>query len=169
MAVTQQIARLPESLLLRCKTNVALFEALLSFELVPETDYLDLDWSPQGLERLVEESRQLPEVRLALSMALKGSALVHAEHRQGPSHDPVYSDVTMLYPSEVAQVAKGLGLFDQEAFLCWLPEDEKNAQQMLGIPFIKHPGNYYGKHLTALVNFYKQAAAKHLATAMWWD
>ncbi|MGI5171804.1 hypothetical protein ACQEU3_46420 [Spirillospora sp. CA-253888] len=52
MAVTTQLARVTAGQLSECRRSVAELDRLCSFEMVPASEYLDLDWADDALIRV---------------------------------------------------------------------------------------------------------------------
>lgn len=181
MAVVQWIARVTLAELEACRTDENVLDELISFDLRPDEDYLDLDWSPSGLKLYFVQSKQLPVVQQALALATGGARIVNLNCvEEGRYYDVVkgdwvYSHITELNPDEVRTVAQNFDLIDMNTFINWLPADAAAAQAILKeydqSPFVEgyHPTNYFREYLGQLVEFYKAAAQQNMATVMWWD
>ncbi|MGW5666739.1 hypothetical protein [Micromonospora sp. NPDC003776] len=163
MAVTQQLARLSADRLAACRRSVEELDKLCSFELLPSSDHLDLDWSPGPIVRACELGQVPLSSLTALRRAFDGDAEINPAYRMEHS-------VTALEPDAVADVARLLSYVDPEAALAAVPLDPAAASAALGMPeFDGHPRAYLHHHLAALRNFYEHAARRRLAVALWWD
>jgi len=180
MAVVQNMVRLTHDQLEACRNSEAALAEVIALELEPPEDYLDLDWSPRGLELYFQQSGQPPEVQAALKLATDGARIVNpACSDPERTYDVVldygvYSHITELAPDEVQHVAAAFRSIDMNAFLTWLPEDISTARERLEkhaafFPSHWHPNQYYREYLERLVAFYQTAAAQHWAVIMWWD
>ncbi|MDH6542945.1 DUF1877 family protein [Streptomyces sp. SPB4] len=173
MAVTQQLARIPEGYLAACRQAAA---ASLDGDHQwdpPAYDVLDLDWAPALLKR-VGEVAGLEEVHLdALRRATGGDAALDLGFLNTPPHAiaPFGGTPTGLDASQVARVSELLGRIDMPALLTALPADEHDAASLIGQvgsitgglrPYLLH-------HFNALRHFYLDAASRHLHVVLWWD
>ncbi|MFY1596941.1 hypothetical protein [Micromonospora sp. WMMD737] len=163
MAVTQQLARLSADRLAACRRSVEELDRLCSFELLPSSDHLDLDWSPGPILRACELGQVTPASLTALRRALAGDGEINPAYR---TEHPV----TALEPDAVADVTGLLGYANPEAALAAVPLDAAAALAALGMPaFDGHPQAYLQHNLAALRDFYVHAARRRLAVALWWD
>jgi hypothetical protein len=180
MAVVQQLVRLTLDELEACRISEDALYQVIWHELRQPDDYLDIDWSPSGIEVYLEKSGQLPEVQNAFKLATEGARIVNEactypeSDRDMVNHYAVYSHITELSPFEVQLVTEAFHRIDMDSFLSWLPEDIDEAREVLGrdagaVPENWHPNQYFGKFLTDLIEFYETAAAQEWATIMWWD
>ncbi|MDZ5447287.1 hypothetical protein U2F26_32035 [Micromonospora sp. 4G57] len=169
MAVTQQLARLSPGQLAACCSSVEELNKLCSFELLPSSDYLDLDWAPNPLIRVFELAQVSTSIVVALQRGLDGDAEINPAYRDG--EDTVWEHpVTALEPDVVADVGTLLGQVEPEAVLAALSEDATSALLSIGMhEFDGHPRPYLHRHLAALRDFYAHAARRRLAVALWWD
>src|SRR5947208_59964 len=107
MAVVQLLVRLTLEELEACRNSEDALNQVISFELRPPDDYLDLHWSPSGIDVYLEKSGQLPEVQMAFKLATEGARIVNAACTDPElSYDVVkgyhvYSHITELSPFEV--------------------------------------------------------------------
>ncbi|HVK23112.1 MAG TPA: DUF1877 family protein [Actinokineospora sp.] len=169
MAVTQQIARLPAELLAECRLSVEVLDRLCSFK-AAGVDHLDLDWAPRDLRRVCDLARTDGRLRDAVRDAMAGDAEVNPEYAE--YGDIAEHPVTELTPARVAEIAGCLRELDVETIFAVLPADAELAKAALGpnpLDFDNHPTDYLAPHLTALRDFYEQAAQRGQATIMWWD
>ncbi|WP_422733846.1 DUF1877 family protein [Micromonospora sp. WMMD558] len=163
MAVTQQLARLSADRLAACRRSVEELDKLRSFELLPSSDHLDLDWSPGPILRACELGQVASAGLTALRRAFAGDAEINPAYR-------VEHSVRALEPDAVADVARVLRTVDPEAALAAVPLDAAAALAALGMPaFDGHPLAYLRHHLAAVRDFYLHAARHRLAVALWWD
>jgi hypothetical protein len=169
VAVTQQLARLSPAQLAACRKSVEVLDQLCSFELLPPSDYLDLDWAPTPLIRACELAQVSTPILVALRRGLTGDAEINPSYRD--RKDTVWQQPVMaLEPDIVADVAMLFGQVEPEAALAALPVDATAALVSLGMPeFDVHPRPYLRRHLAALREFYAHAAQRRLAVALWWD
>jgi hypothetical protein len=126
VAVTQQLARPSPAQLAACRSSVEELDKLCSFELLPSSDYLDLDWAPTPLIRAVELAQVSTPIVVALRRGLDGDAEINPAYRD--REDTVWEHpVTGLEPDIVADVAMLFGQVEPEAVLATLPEDATAA------------------------------------------
>jgi hypothetical protein len=167
VAVTQQIARLTQEELSRCRESIETLHRLCSFELRDPWDYLDLDWSPVPLERLAEEVG--PNLRAAIRQACSGGDEINPAYREA-ARSVFEHPVRALEPRAVVDVAATLSANAPSVLVNVLPSAPEAARQMVGMPdFHGHPGDYLRGHYASLRRFYMEAAASEHATATWWD
>jgi len=169
MAVTQNLARLPLAQLEKCGSSKEYLEKLINFSLLPSEDYLDLDWAPNGLEIYCEGSKQLPQVKLGLFMALHGASLVNPTYRNHIDLYSVYSDITMISPNQVQEVNTYFDRFDREAFVKWGISSEAQERKDLTQGLDCEPNEYYLRYMDKLFEFYQIAGQKKYGAIMWWD
>ncbi|RKN22113.1 DUF1877 domain-containing protein [Micromonospora musae] len=163
MAVTQQLARLSADQLAACRRSAEELDNLCSFELIPSSDHLDLDWSPAPILRACEISHVTRASLTTLRRAFTGDAEINPAYRE--EHP-----VTALEPDAVADVAKLLGNMDPGVALAAVPLEAAAALATLRMPrFDGHPRAYLHHHLAAVRDFYLYAARQRLAIALWWD
>ncbi|WP_189237039.1 DUF1877 domain-containing protein [Planomonospora parontospora] len=169
MAVTQQLARIPEQWLESCRASADELDRLCSFEMAPRSDHLDLDWSPGPLLRIGELACTDPEVLAVLRRALTGDTEVNPSYQDHP--DAVWEHpVTALEPVAVALVASMLPEAES-VVLGALSSPDGEAPGMAGelLPGVDSSRDYLERHLTALLGFYAGAARRSLAVVLWWD
>ncbi|MFG1651485.1 hypothetical protein ACGFIE_16310 [Micromonospora sp. NPDC049275] len=169
MAVTQQLARLSLEQLAVCRGSVEELGKLCSFELLPSSDYLDLDWAPAPLVGVFELAQVGTPILVALRRGLGGDVEINPAYRS--QQDTVWEHpVAVLEPDSVAEVARLLGQVEMEAVLAVLPEDATAALLTIDMrEFSGHPGPYLHRQFAALRDFYSYAARRRLAVAAWWD
>ncbi len=174
MAVTQQLARVPEEYLAACRQSAAAAADLDPHWDPPAHDVLDLDWAPGLLERVAEVAG-LREVHLdALRRATDGDTVLDLDFLNTHPHAiaPFGGAPTGLGISEVARIAELLGQIDMPVLLAALPADERDAESsidMMGGPIAGGLRPYLLGHFNALRNFYLNAAKRHLLVVLWWD
>ncbi|MFE2151371.1 DUF1877 domain-containing protein [Streptomyces lavendulae] len=173
MAVTQQLARIPEGYLAACRQSAAASPDGDHLWDPPAYDVLDLDWAPALLRR-VGEVAGLEEVRLdALRRATGGDAALDLGFLNTPPHAiaPFGGTPTGLDASQVVRVSELLGQIDMPVLLTALPADEGEAAALIGQVGSITGGlrAYLLNHFNALRHFYLDAARRHLHVVLWWD
>ncbi|MFG2488886.1 DUF1877 domain-containing protein [Streptomyces virginiae] len=174
MAVTQQLARIPEGYLEACRRSAAASSDRDPHWDPPAYDVLDLDWAPALLTR-VGEVAGLEEVHLdALRRATDGDTALDLGFLNTHPHAiaPFGAAPTGLGVSEVARVCELLGQIDMPVLLAALPADERDAESLIGQmggPVTGGLRAYLLEHFNALRNFYLDAAERHLLVVLWWD
>jgi hypothetical protein len=168
MAVTLQIARITAAQLAECQGSADALSTLCSFDLVPRTDYLDLDWAGDGIIRMCEHTGIGDAT--AVRRAVSGDEEVNPAYRDHPNW--VMEQPRFLEPADVAASASALRHIDLERIFCALPADSQAIKDTLGgnlHDLIGDPRRYLAKHFTALRDFYTTAADQHLAIVIWCD
>ncbi len=150
MAVTSQLARLTPAQLTECRRSVAALDQLCSFELVPASEHLDLDWASEGLIRICEHTRD------AVRRALTGDDEVNPAYRYTVMEQPRF-----LEPPDVAALSAVLRGIDLDQVL------STTKQPLTGLT--ADPRSYLTGHFTALRDFYATAADRRLAVVIWCD
>ncbi|MER8097891.1 DUF1877 domain-containing protein [Streptomyces goshikiensis] len=175
MAVTQQLARVPEEYLAACRQSAAAAADHDPHWDPPAHVVLDLDWAPALLKRVAEVAG-LQEVHLdALRRATDGDTVLDLDFLNTQPHAiaPFGGGApTGLGISEVARVSELLGQIDMPGLLAALPADERDAESsigMMGGPVTGGLRPYLLGHFNALCNFYLDAAKHHLLVVLWWD
>ncbi|MGW3328886.1 DUF1877 family protein [Streptomyces virginiae] len=173
MAVTQQLARIPEGYLAACRQSAAVSPDGDPHWDPPACDMLDLDWAPALLKR-VGEVAGLGEVHLdALRRATDGETAPDLGFLDTHPHAiaPFGGAPTGLDASQVARVSELLGQIDMSALLAALPADDRDAASLIGQvgPLTVGPRAYLLEHFNALRDFYADAAGRHLHVVLWWD
>ena len=168
MAVTLQLARIAPEQLSECRRSVAVLDRLCSFELVPESEHLDLDWADDGLIRMSEHAA-IGDVS-ALRRATDGDGEVNPAYRDYPY--TVMEQPKALEPADVVTLATALHAIDVERAFSMLTADPQELKNTLGgslTDLIGDPRPYLRRHFTALLDFYTVAANQHLAIVIWCD
>ncbi|WP_326594266.1 DUF1877 domain-containing protein [Streptomyces sp. NBC_01294] len=174
MAVTQQLARIPEGYLAACRQSSSTSPDRDPHWDPPAYDVLDLDWAPALLER-VGEAAGLEEVHLdALRRATDGDTALDLGFLNTHPHAiaPFGAAPTALGVSQVACVSEVLGQIDMPALLAALPADDRDAGSLIGHGADHITGGmraYLLEHFNALYDFYLDAAKRHLLVVLWWD
>ncbi|WP_235968592.1 YfbM family protein [Streptomyces mesophilus] len=173
MAVTQQLARIPEGYLAACRQSAATSPDGDRHWDPPACDVLDLDWAPALLKR-VGEVTGLEEAHLdALRRATDGDTTLDLGFLDTPPHAiaPFGGAPTGLGVLQVAHVSKLLGQIDMPVLLAALPADEHDAASLIGQKGAVTGGlrPYLLEHFNALRDFYLDAAKRHLHMVLWWD
>jgi hypothetical protein len=169
VAVTQQIARLTADELAECRRSLEAIDRLCSFDLRPEQDHLDLDWAPRPLEQAATRAGLPAPVIEALRRACAGGEEINPAYRE-VAYSVWEHPVTALEPEDVREVAAVLEGWSGDAIIGDLATDAATAAAQLGVgELADDPRGDLGGHYEALRRFYLEAAARELATAMWWD
>ncbi|MFD4919546.1 DUF1877 family protein [Streptomyces virginiae] len=173
MAVTQQLARIPEGYLAACRQSAAASPDGDPRWDPPVCDMLDLDWAPALLKR-VGEVAGLGEVHLdALRLATDGDTALELGFLDAHPHAvaPFGGAPTGLDVSQVARVSELLGQIDMPALLSTLPADDTDAASLIGQVGSIAGGlrAYLLEHFNALRDFYVDAARRRLHIVLWWD
>jgi hypothetical protein len=108
-------------------------------------------------------------VLTALKRGLDGDTEINPAYRYRA--DTVWQHpVKAITPDVVAELAKLIGQIKPDVVLAALPSDAQAASSILGLGLLDgHPAKYVGGDLSALRDFYADAARRQLATAAWWD
>ncbi|MCO5998510.1 DUF1877 family protein [Actinoallomurus rhizosphaericola] len=168
MAVTLQLARITAAQLAECRRSDDTLNTLCSFDLVPMSDHLDLDWADDGIIRMCEHTG-IGDVA-SVRRAVEGGAEVNPAYRDHP--DSVMEQPMLLEPADVVASATALRDIDLERIFSALPADPQAVKDTLGgnlHDLIGDPRRYLAKHFTALRDFYTTAADQHLAVVIWCD
>jgi hypothetical protein len=168
MAVTLQFARITAVQLADCRRSADTLSTLCSFDLVPKSDHLDLDWADDGIVRMCEHTG-IGDVT-ALRRAVEGGEEVNLAYREHA--DSVMENPRFVEPADVATFAAALRDIDLERIFSALPADPQAVKDTLGgnlHDFIGDPRGYLAEHFTALRDFYTTAADQHLAIVVWCD
>jgi hypothetical protein len=166
VAITQQLARLPQSDLDACRTSADRLDEVCSFTALPEDDHLDLDWAPSWLADAANATG-LAELAHAVELATAGRGEVNPDYRDHP--DTIFEHpVAALTADEVVAVAADLAKLAPDGF----PAEADVAGLWAVAPEAYRPEDpqaYLRQHIAALVSFYRGAAERGLAVVMWWD
>jgi hypothetical protein len=168
MAVTQQLARVSEEYINRCRASAAASPDADPEWDPPTNDWIDLDWSPQFLSNACELAGVDSCTLEALNRALDGapdvdvSVLNHPKATGGFGPPP-----TALAPDSVAHVAAKLAGLDWDSVLAAIPADRREV--LAGAHFNGDPVAYLTTHFLALRSFYAEAAQQGLFVVLWWD
>lgn len=164
MAVTLQLARVTAGQLSACRRSVAELDKLCSFDLLPASEYLDLDWADDALIQVCEHAG-IGDV-VSLRRATDGDDEVN------PAYDEVMERPKALEPADVVTLATALHGIDLEAVLSALPSDYQELIDTVGgilTEFSSDPRPYLRQYFAALRDFYTVAADRHLAIVIWCD
>ena len=143
-----------------------MLDRLCSFELVPASEYLDLDWAGDGLIRMCEHTG-IGDVT-AMRRATDGDNDVNPAYRHHPY--TVMEQPRLVEPAEVAALATALRVIDLDRIFSRLPSDPQAVKETLGgnlTDLIGDPCRYLTRHFTVLRDFYATAADQHLAIVIW--
>ncbi|MER6200635.1 DUF1877 domain-containing protein [Streptomyces sp. NPDC001586] len=173
MAVTQQLARIPEGYLAACRQSAAASSDRDPHWDPPAYDVLDLDWAPALLKRAGEVAGLEEVHRDALRQATNGDTALDLGFRNTHPHAiaPFGDSPTGLAASQVARVSELLGQIDMPLLLAALPADERDAASLIGQVGSITGGlrAYLLQHFNALRDFYVDAAKRQLLVVLWWD
>ncbi|WPO69158.1 MULTISPECIES: YfbM family protein [unclassified Streptomyces] len=173
MAVTQQLARIPEGYLAACRQSAAASPDGDPHWDPPAYDVLDLDWAPALLKRVGEVAGLKGSHLDALRRATDGDTALDLGFLDTHPHviAPFGGAPTSLDVSQVECVSELLGQIDMPILLAALPTDERDAASL-----IDQVGSIAGGlrayllvHFNALRDFYLDAAKRHLHVVIWWD
>jgi hypothetical protein len=174
MAVTQQLARVPERYLDACRRSAGRSPDGDPHWNPPASDVLDLDWAPALLER-VGEIAGLDEVRQdALRRATNGDTALDLAFLNTHPHaiGPFGPAPTALSALQVARVCDLLDQIDMPGLLDALPVDDREAGILIGhgaVGIMGGPRAYVLRHFNALRDYYLDAAERRLLVVLWWD
>ncbi|MBE1461085.1 hypothetical protein [Kibdelosporangium phytohabitans] len=166
MAVTRQLARIPEPQLTGCRAPVEELDRLCSFQAASQRDYLDLNWWGIVLASLGKHHPSLA----VLDQALRRVEAVNPAYRD--HHDTIAEHpATAWRPREVSRFAEGLRALTPSAISDALPSDQ-DAVEVPGTDATDVDGDL-AHHLVEqfglMRDFYGEAADRHLAVVLWWD
>ncbi|MFE5869106.1 DUF1877 domain-containing protein [Streptomyces roseifaciens] len=168
MAVTQQLARVSDAYLTRCRATAAAAPDADPQWDPPADARIDLDWSPRLLTGACELAGVDSPALAALNRALDGdrdvdvSVLNHPEATGGFGPPPA-----ALAPGSVAHVASELARLDWDAVRAAIPAERLSA--LAGPGFSGDPVAYLTDHFTVLQRFYAEAAVRGQFVVTWWD
>ncbi|MEV7817436.1 DUF1877 domain-containing protein [Streptomyces flaveolus] len=174
MAVTQQLARIPAEYLAACRQFAGASPDGDPHWDPPASDTLDLDWAPALLTR-VGELTGLDDVHLdALRQSTDGDTTLDVGFLNTHPHaiGPFGPAPSALTTAQVARVGDLLAQIDMPVRLAALPSDDSEAASVIGHgadQITGGPRGYLLKHFTALRDFYRVAAQRHLLVVLWWD
>ncbi|MFF5337714.1 DUF1877 family protein [Streptomyces sp. NPDC013181] len=167
MALTQQLARVTQRYLDRCRETAAAAPDGDPRWNPPPEDLLDLDWAVWELLALYRRTRpESPDIAvLARCVHGDGSAPVsfldHAE-----VYDRIDGPPSLLSPAAVTELARALAAMDIGPVLTTLPAYRRAG----GFPgFTDDPAVYLLDHFALLRSFFDVAAARGMAVVVWVD
>ncbi len=165
MAVTQQLARISSNRLSRCGNDTQELRDLISFEINPPEDWIDMDWAPSGLQAAVHRlgTREAAKM-LDRLFGDAGAPLVDPAHPDGPDAFDVYSPITYNDPTEVSRLATALGALNPDPVGAAALESIEKENQ---IP--RSGAAYYSSAFTEPHKFLDQAKSDNQAVVAWWD
>ncbi|MFD7913576.1 DUF1877 domain-containing protein [Streptomyces sp. NPDC059752] len=173
MAVTQQLARIPEAYLAACRQSASASPDRDPHWDPPAYDVLDLSWAPALLKRVGDVAGLEGAPLDALRRATDGDTALDLDFLDTHPHAiaPFGGAPTGLGVSQVARVSELLGQIDMPALLAALPADERDAGSLIGQVGSVTGGlrAYLLEHFNALRDFYLDAAERHLLVVLWWD
>ncbi|MEV0259878.1 DUF1877 family protein [Streptomyces sp. NPDC050617] len=168
MAVTQQLARVTEAYLARCRASAAANADADPEWYPPDDDWIDLDWAPRPLVHACELAGVRPRLLEALQRAVGGDLDVDVSMLRHPEATGSFGPPpTALAPDSVARVAAGLAELDWEEVWAAIPEGRRGT--VVGDGFTGDQLAYLAEHFTALREFYLDAARRGLSVVLWWD
>ncbi|MEV5177532.1 DUF1877 family protein [Streptomyces flaveolus] len=174
MAVTQQLARIPSEYLAACRQVAGASPDGDPRWDPPTSDVLDLDWAPALLARAGELAGLTDGHLDALRRATNGDTALDVGFLNTHPHaiGPFGPAPAALTTAQVARVSELLAQIDMPALLAALPCDDSDAASVIGHgadQITGGPRSYLLKHFTALRDFYRVAAQRHLLVVLWWD
>ncbi|MFI8179337.1 DUF1877 domain-containing protein [Actinacidiphila glaucinigra] len=162
MAVTQQLARVTEEFLARCRTAARESPDGDPGWDPPREDVLDLDWAPASLKRVCRAAGAAAPALAAPERALDGDPEVTVAFLDHPEAVGVFGPPPgAVAPAGVTLVAEGLAAIDWDAVRAHGADH--------GLPGVRDPWGYLTGHFTALRAFYEQASRRGLYVVGWWD
>lgn len=167
MAVVQNLARLPASLLAACQTSAEILDDVCSFRALHPRHYLDLNWSPYLLEQTAVTSALPAELVSLLRESTDGNGEVNRAYRDSPS-TVMEHPVSSLVPERVLAVSAGLEALSR---IDWITQSHVLAtlDRLPNWQGIDDAVQYLQDHFVSLRTFYRLATAERLAVVMWWD
>ena len=158
MAVTRNLARLSHARLAACATSVDELDAVCSFQALDPMDYLDLDWAPRLLQRVVEAAGAPAALAVALRRAMQGDGEVNADYRDQP--DSVWEHpVSSLGVAAVADVSASLAeLATLDVLSPWSVERAIEGLPPDAVP--EGASAYLQGHFDALCAFYADGSTQ---------
>lgn len=167
MAVTRNLARVSEALLGECAVSVGELDRVCTFRALRSEDYLDLDWAPRLLQEVVVAASVPAILAAALDRAMSGDGEVNPAYRDRP--DSIWEHpVSSLKPADVLDVDKML-----RALAHLNPINEQSVagagRRLRDRDVPADALKYLAAHFGALCDFYRGAAARHLAVVLWQD
>ncbi|MFF7214223.1 DUF1877 domain-containing protein [Streptomyces sp. NPDC008238] len=162
MAVTQQLARVTEEFLARCRDAAReSSDADPGWDPLRE-DVLDLDWAPATLLKVCRAAGVAAPALAALDRALNGDPAVDVAFLDHPDAVGVFGPPpAATAPAGVALVAGGLAAIDRAAVRAHGADH--------GMPGVRDPWGYLTEHFTALRAFCEEASRRGLYVVVWWD
>jgi hypothetical protein len=130
---------------------------------------LDLDWSPIALRRAAALAELPHELIAAITFSCDGESEINPAYRDHP--DTIWDHpVNALEADAVETVAGQLRRWSPADVVRAVPHDPTLAAQALGVSEMPdRPRTYLQANFALLCEFYVEAAARRLATAMWGD
>ncbi|NEB01195.1 DUF1877 family protein [Streptomyces sp. SID13726] len=172
MALTQRLARVAPEYLDRCRASALDSPGASPNWDPPAEDLLDTDWATWGLIRHCRGPGADPGTATLLDRAISGDLdgdlgfLDHDEVYDGFADPP-----RQLTPAAVADIATGLDAIDADALLARLPGSPEEASVACGFGPVFHGdlAAHLAEHLTALREFYREAARRRRCVVVWVD
>ena len=136
--------------------------------MVPQRDYLDLDWASGPLLRVCDLT-SADDALAALRRALGGDEEVNSAYRDHPG--AVWEQpVVFLSPDAVAAVTPALReMYSVLMTALSSHSAEASAVAVEILPGVDEWREYLTRHSAALLAFYSEAARRGLAVVQWWD
>jgi hypothetical protein len=165
VAVTQQLARLDQELLQRCREDTDTLLRLVSFELLAEECYFDFCWASTGLIALAKLSGQSYEAQSALTIGVEGLRPVNKLFPLWEVEEYPF-ELTHEEASRVAMCLSGLNL---ESLISAIPDEQEAWLRLVGTERPDSAPEYYRAYLKKLLAFYRKAAEANQGVVVWWD
>lgn len=165
MAVTQQIAILSVDMLEQCKNDLTVLDKLVSFELLADECYTDLDWSLSYLCKLFELENNPDESSKAFNLLIEGEGIVNKEY-DGCEFGEIPRFIGKNKIKSIASILESLTVND--AFKR-LPDSLKEINKILGSEFDRDPRSYLNTNFDALRLAVSSASKSSKVIVTWWD
>ncbi|MCG3043983.1 YfbM family protein [Streptomyces sp. S1A] len=171
MALTQQLARVSEAYLARCRRAAGTGPDGDPGWDPPEGDMVDLGWGIWHLIRFCQgmgvEDEHIAVLRRSIDGDLGGDIAFL-------DHPGVYDGLTpppaLLAPAAVAEIAHALNRMGLDAVLDHLPANNTKAARACRLTgFTGDPRAYLTEHFSTLRAFYTTASRRGLAVVAWTD
>jgi hypothetical protein len=171
VALTQQLARVSEAYLARCRRAAETGPGGDPAWDPPQGDTVDLEWGIWHLIRFCQgagvDEKHIAALRRSVDGDLGGD-IAFLDH---PGvYDGFTSPPALLAPAAVAEIARALDRMDLDAILGRLPANNTEAARPRGLEGLTgDPRAYLAGHVNALRSFYTTASRRGLAVVAWTD
>ncbi|MGK5450467.1 DUF1877 domain-containing protein [Streptomyces radiopugnans] len=171
MALTQQLARVSEAYLARCRRAAEAGPGGDPGWDPPEGDRVDFGWGIWHLVRFCQETGVEEEHIAVLRRSIDGDLGGDIAFLDHPGvYDGFTSPPALLAPAAVAEIARDLTRMNLGVLLDRLPANHTEAARACGLEdFTGHPRAYLAEHFRMLRSFYATASRRGLAVVAWID